>query len=72
MIAHSTDSGSVVSVVLSGEVVAGLDRAAAEDLVSRSAYVRRLLVEHLRASDHLSRTAPVTPAGSRRAMASAA
>ena len=72
MIAHSNDSAGIVSVVLSDEVVAGLDRAAADGLVSRSAYVRRLLVEHLRASDHLSRNAPVTPAGSRRAMAAAA
>lgn len=53
----------VVGVNLEGDIAAALDQAAAEAMMSRAGYVRRVLVEGLRASEHL----PELPTGPRQA-----
>ena len=58
--------GGIVSFALAGEVTAALDSAAAGSMMTRSALVRRLVVQHLREAALLSRTTSITPAGERR------
>ena len=60
----STSNDGVAGVVafsVDPSITAVLDQVAARELLSRSAFVRRIVVQHLRAVGEIKPSTPITP-----------